>query len=90
MEKELFNPKTIEKFRSKVILTPLQKKSAKEWLKLLDEEKLKKERESYPSFMNIILKDLLGYDISLDSLKHEDKNMEFSFEDLEFWKNCEL
>jgi len=81
MEKELFNPKTIEKFRSKVILTPLQKKSAKEWLKLLDEGKLKKERESYPSFMNIILKDLLGYDISLNSLKHEDKNMEFSFED---------
>ncbi|MCK4730292.1 MAG: N-6 DNA methylase [Candidatus Aenigmarchaeota archaeon] len=81
MEKELFNPKTIEKFCSKVILTPLQKKSAKEWLKLLDEGKLKKERESYPSFMTIILKDLLGYDISLDSLKHEDKNMEFSFED---------
>lgn len=43
MDKELFNPKTVERFCSKIKLTSLQKKSAKEWLYFLDEGKLKGE-----------------------------------------------
>ncbi|ODS35211.1 hypothetical protein BEH94_03310 [Candidatus Altiarchaeales archaeon WOR_SM1_SCG] len=81
MTKELFNPKTVKRLCSKTEVTDSQEKAAEEWLKLLDEDKLKIEKQGYIPFATTILRDLLGYDIGLDSLKHEDKHMEFSFED---------
>lgn len=77
MDKELFNPKTVEMLCSKIKLTPLQKKSSREWLYFLEEGKLKQERLNYPKFMIIVLQNLLGYDIK--NMNHEEGNIEFSF-----------
>jgi len=79
MDKELFNPKTVLRLCSKVKLSNLQKKSAREWLYFLDEGKLKKEKVNYPKFMIIVLHDLLGYDIK--NMNHEEGMIEFSFKD---------
>jgi hypothetical protein len=41
--------------------------------------KLENEKQAYIEFANIILRDLLDYDISLEGLKHEEENIEFLF-----------
>ncbi|MBN2095454.1 MAG: N-6 DNA methylase [Candidatus Aenigmarchaeota archaeon] len=81
MEEPLFNPRTVKRLVSDIKISAKQKRAAEDWLNLLKEGKLEKEKQGYFPFANILLRDLLGYDISLESLKHEDKHMEFSFED---------
>ena len=81
MDKGLFNPKTIQRLSSKIKLSHIQKKSAREWLYFLDEGKLKKEKLNYPKFMIIVLQNLLGYDIK--DMAHEEGNIEFPFKNKE-------
>ena len=47
MNKELFNPKTVERFLSKIKPSYKQKIAAKSWLYLLEQGKLKKEKLNY-------------------------------------------
>jgi len=74
---DLFNPKTIEKRSSEIKLTLNQKRSAEEWLSYLKDNKLWDEPQGYTPFANIILGDILGYDITPDFLKHEHKRIDF-------------
>lgn len=78
-ENTLFNPKTIGRLISNVKITAKQKKSVNKWIEYLKSGKLENEKQAYIEFANIILKDLLGYDISLEGLKHEEENIEFLF-----------
>ena len=77
MENNLFNEKTIKRLISDINVTGNQKKVANEWLVLLEEGKLKKEKLNYFKFGEIILKDLLGYDIR--NMDFEGGNIEFPF-----------
>jgi len=79
--KELFNEKTIERLCEDVKISEKQKESASEWLELLENNKLKKEKPNYPKFMQIILQDILGYPIK--ELNYEEGNVEFQFLDSE-------
>ena len=62
---------------SKVKVTSKQKQAAKEWLKLLADGKLKKEKLNYFKFGLYVLRDMLGYDIK--TMSFEEGNIEFSF-----------
>ena len=73
----LFNETTIKRLVSEIKLTAKQKRASQSWIKLIEEGKLLKEKQAYIEFANVILKDLLDYDISLDGLKHEEANIEF-------------
>ncbi|NQU98074.1 N-6 DNA methylase [Candidatus Woesearchaeota archaeon] len=76
-DKELFNSKTVKRLCSKIKLSHLQKRAAKDWLYLLNEGKLKQEKLNYFKFGEIILKELLGFDIR--NMSFEEGNIEFSF-----------
>ena len=78
-ENPLFNNTTVQRLSSDVNLTSKQRKAVSKWLNYLQNDKLVKEKEAYIEFANVILKDLLNYDISLDGLKHEEANIEFLF-----------
>lgn len=78
-ENSLFNETTIKRLVSDVKLTVKHKKAVKIWLEYLKNKKLENEKQAYIEFANVILKDLLGYDISLEGLKHEEANIEFLF-----------
>lgn len=78
METELFNEKTIKRLCSKIKINQKQKRNADEWIKLLENEALVKERENYFKFAEYILKDILGYSIKKE-LGHEISNIEFTF-----------
>jgi len=78
-ENSLFNETTIKRLVSNVKLTVKHKKAVKIWLEYLKNKKLENEKQAYIEFANVILKDLLGYDISLEGLKHEEANIEFLF-----------
>jgi len=80
MATELFNKKTIERLCSNISILPKQKKASKEWLDLLESEELNDEKKNYFKFAEIILKELLGYDIKKD-LVYEEGNVEFPFKD---------
>ena len=80
MNYDLFNEKTIKRLCSNVKITPQQKKTAQEWLKLLESKVLEKERKNYFKFAGYVLEDLLGYSLRKD-LDHEQANIEFSFKD---------
>ncbi|MEX0920209.1 MAG: TaqI-like C-terminal specificity domain-containing protein [Candidatus Pacearchaeota archaeon] len=75
-ENTLFNDTTIKRLVSDTKLTSKQKKASQEWLKLIEEDKLIKEKQGYLRFYDIILKELLGY----DNIKHEKEGVEFSYE----------
>lgn len=76
----LFNPTTIERFFEDVKISAKQKQSAKEWLKMLESEKLKKETGHYIDFAVFILRDILGYPIkTTEGMSHEEGNVEFVF-----------
>lgn len=75
-ENTLFNDITIKRLVADIILTSKQKKASQEWLNLMDEGKLIKEKQGYLKFYDIILKELLGY----DNIKHEKEGVEFSYE----------
>jgi hypothetical protein len=81
MESMLFNPRTVKKLVSGTKISAKQKRAAEEWLGLLKEGKLEKEKQGYPSFIKLILGDLLGYDLTLGSLVHEEKLIDFPFKD---------
>lgn len=74
---DLFNQKTIERLCEDVKITPKQKQASREWLKLLDENKLEDEKNNYPKFMQIVLQDILGYPIK--EINYESGNVEFQF-----------
>ena len=74
---DLFNLKTIQRLCNDVKITSKQKQAAKEWLELLDSDKLGDEKSNYPKFMQIILQDILGYPIK--ELGFEIDNVEFQF-----------
>ncbi len=75
----LFNDITIKRLVSGINLTVKQKKAVKIWLEYLKNKKLENEKQAYIEFANVILRDLLNYDISLHGLKHEEVNIEFLF-----------
>ena len=75
----LFNDTTIKRLVAGINLTAKQKKAVKIWLGYLQNKKLENEKQAYIEFANVILKDLLNYDISLHGLKHEEANIEFLF-----------
>ena len=74
---QLFGKKTIEKFCSDIKITTKQKKAVKEWLDLLNENKLRDEKKNYLKFSRIILEDILGYPVK--NIDHESGNVEFQF-----------
>ena len=78
-ESALFNQKTIKRIVSDIKITHRQKKAVETWMKYLRNGKLKNEKNAYIEFANTILRDLLNYDITIDGLKHEEKNIEFLF-----------
>jgi len=78
-ENSLFNKTTVKRLASNINLTISQKKAVNKWLEYLKNKKLEHEKQAYIEFANIILKDLLNYDISLEGLKHEESNIEFLF-----------
>ncbi len=78
MKHDLFNEKTIKRLCSNIEVTLKQKKTAQEWLKLLESGVLEKERKNYFKFAGYVLEDLLGYSLRKD-LDHEEANIEFSF-----------
>jgi hypothetical protein len=73
----LFNPRTIKKFCAKVEVTNAQKRATREWLNLLENNKLEEEKPNYPVFMKIILEEILGYPIK--EIEFERDNVEFQF-----------
>ena len=78
-DKFLFNEKTIQRLVSTTNVSPTQKRASAKWLSYLKENRLENEKEAYIEFANTILRDLLGYDISLEGLKHEESHIEFLF-----------
>ncbi len=77
----LFNQKTIIRLCGDVQPTLKQEESAKEWLKLLADDKLSAETKNYPKFMLIILQEILGYPIR--NIDYETDDVEFQFENRE-------
>ncbi len=75
-ENSLFNETTVKRLVSNTKLTAKQKKASQNWLKLIEEGKLIKEKQGYLRFYDIILKELLGY----ENIKHEKEGVEFSYE----------
>ena len=73
----LFNPKTVTRLCRDVNITSKQKNSAKEWIKLLEETKLEDEKKNYFRFSQIILQDILGFQIK--EIDFESDNVEFQF-----------
>ena len=80
-ENSLFNETTIKRLVLDIQITAKQKKAVSKWLSYLKDKKLENEKQAYIEFAQVILRDLLNYDISLDGLKHEEANMEFPFRD---------
>jgi len=78
-ENSLFKEATIKRLVSNVNLTAKHKKAVNKWLDYFNSGKLENEKQAYIEFANIILRDLLDYDISLEGLKHEEENIEFLF-----------
>jgi len=74
---DLFNQKTIERLCNDVSITSKQKQATKEWLSLLEQNKLKDEKKNYFKFAQIILQDVLGYQIK--DIDFESDNVEFQF-----------
>jgi SAM-dependent methyltransferase len=74
----LFNVKTIERLCKDVELTDKQKEAAKEWIALLDQNKLEDEKKNYFRFGQIILQDILGFPIK--EIDFEADNVEFIFQ----------
>jgi hypothetical protein len=59
----LFNKTVIEKLLSKIELTDLQKQSALDWIKMIENNQLDKEQENQNEFEDYILHNILGYEI---------------------------
>ncbi|MCC7574354.1 N-6 DNA methylase [Candidatus Woesearchaeota archaeon] len=78
-DNSLFKEATIKRLVSNVNLTAKHKKAVHKWLDYFNTGKLENEKQAYIEFANIILRDLLDYDISLEGLKHEEENIEFLF-----------
>ena len=77
--KSLFNPKTIERRCSDIIITQTQRKAAKDWLNMLDANELEEETENHPNFKEIILQNLLGY--GRKDIKFEKDNIDYQIQD---------
>ena len=75
----LYNQKTLQRLCENIELSQNQNEAAERWLNLLKNDELKNEKNAYIEFANTILKDLLNYDIGIESLKHENGFMEFPF-----------
>ena len=75
----LYNQKTLKRLCENIEVSQEQKNSAERWLGLLKKDKLKNEKNAYIEFANTVLNKLLGYNIGIESLKHENGYMEFPF-----------
>ena len=58
----LFNKTVIEKLCSKIELTDLQKQSALDWIKMLENNELNNEQTKQHLFEIFILKNILGFE----------------------------
>lgn len=76
---KLFNPKTITKQCSDIILTESQKIFASEWLDMLESGKLEHETPNYYNFIDKILVGILKYDKK--RIRHNEDNIEFQVTD---------
>jgi len=79
----LYDDETIKKMCSKTKVGRDQSKAAKEWLKYIKNKELEKEKENYFDFADSILKEILGYSLKKEWLKHERGFNEFPFENEE-------
>ena len=77
----IISPKTCQELFKGIEITDTQRKAQEKWLELLDDDKLEKEVENYPVFMNTILRDLLGFPEELIEKAYEQKDVEFVFKD---------
>lgn len=73
----LFNQKTIQRLCQDVKLSSKQKIASKEWLKLLNDNKLEDEKKNYLRFGQIILQDILGY--PMKEIDFDSDYVEFQF-----------
>lgn len=80
---ELYSSKEIISRYFQIAISNNQRKAVKEWLQLLHDNKLEKERENYRNFSDIILRDLLNYPEEELRKGFEKENVEFSFKDKE-------
>ena len=79
----LYNPKTLKRLCENIEVSQDQRDAAERWLGLLKANKLKNEKNAYIEFANTVLNKLLGYNIGIESLKHESGYMEFPFRNAE-------
>ena len=79
METNLFKPKTLEKLCSDTLPSASQKKAAKKWIELLENNKLEDEKKNYFRFADTILNNLLDYNTK--NFDFERHNIEFLFND---------
>ena len=75
----MFNPRTVKRLCQDIAISEKQKNAAKEWLKLLKENKLEDETKNYFRFASIILENILEYNIK--EFDFESGNVEFQFGD---------
>jgi tRNA1(Val) A37 N6-methylase TrmN6 len=74
----LFTEETIQRLTSNVILSPKQKKAAKDWKNYLDEGKIKVETQHEKLFADKILIDLLGFPDVDAGLEQKTNFMDYS------------
>jgi hypothetical protein len=74
----LFNQSVIKKLCSQIKLTDLQKQSALEWIKMIENNQLGKEQENQNEFEDYILHNILGYEIR--ECKREKLDIDYSID----------
>ena len=62
----LFGIRTVQKQSSRVSLSARQRSAADTWLTMLEGGQMVGERENYLKFADIVLRSILGYDITRD------------------------
>ena len=60
----LFGIRTVQRQSSRVALSAQQRSAADMWLTMLEGGEMVRERENYLKFADIILRNILGYDIT--------------------------
>ena len=78
-DQQLFNTKTIKQLSQDINLTKKQIDAASTWLKLLDDNKLEKEKLNYLKFNKYILDSILDY--TVDDVDYEKDNIEYQIKD---------
>ncbi len=78
---ELFDKIKIKKLCNDIQITDEQRNAAKEWLNLLENNKLESEQQNRPKFEQIILQKILGFSV-YDFVPEKD-GIDYTFSNLE-------